>query len=160
MEVQIEDMQQQIPIDHGWVERMVKWTFHALGNPEGEVSIAFVDDSRMADLNQHYRKRQGSTDVLAFPMAEGEFGHITPGMWGDIVISVQCALEQSQERGNSLTEELGVLLIHGVLHLMGYDHEGVPQEEAKRMRALEAQLFNRAFGNTGIFRGEQAVAAQ
>jgi len=154
MEVQIEDIQQQIPIDHGWVERMTEWIFDALGRREGEVSIVFVDDFRMAELNQHYRKKQGPTDVLAFPMAEGEFGHITPEMWGDIVISVQRAMEQAKERGNSFMEELGALLIHGILHLMGHDHEGVSREEAEQMRTLEAQLFNRALGKTGISHGQ------
>lgn len=121
------------------------------------MSIVFLDDSRMAELNRQYLKREGSTDVLAFPMAEGEFGHITPGMWGDIVISVPRVLEQSTEFGLSVAQELGVLLIHGVLHLMGYNHEGVHLEVAERMRALEARLFDQAFGRSGIFKGQQAV---
>lgn len=160
MEVQIEDRQQLIPIDHGWVARVVEWIFDALGNREGEVSIVLLDDSQMAALNQEYRNREGSTDVLSFPMAKGEFGHLTPGMWGDIVISVQRALEQSREFGCSLSEELGVLLIHGVLHLMGHDHEGVHQEAAERMRALEARLFKKAFGETGAFSEQRALAPE
>ncbi|MBW2145628.1 MAG: rRNA maturation RNase YbeY [Deltaproteobacteria bacterium] len=158
MEVQIEDRQQLIPIDHGWVARVVEWIFDALGNREGEVSIVLLNDSQMAALNQQYRNQEGSTDVLAFPMATGEFGHLTPGMWGDIVISVQRALEQSHESGCSLSEELGVLLIHGTLHLLGHDHEEVHQEAAERMHALETRLFDKAFGERGTFSEHRAPA--
>ncbi len=138
--------------------RVVEWIFGALGNREGEVSIVFLDDFQMAELNQKYRNREGSTDVLSFPMAKGEFGHITPGMWGDIVISVQRALEQSREFGCSFSEELGVLLIHGVLHLMGHDHEGVHMEKAEKMRALEDKLFKEAFGEAGTLSEQRALA--
>jgi probable rRNA maturation factor len=142
------------------VERVVKWIFEALGNREGEVSVVFLDDSRMAELNREYLKRDGATDVLAFPMAEGEFGHITPGMWGDVVICAPRALEQSTELGFSIAEELGALLIHGVLHLMGYNHEGVHPEVAERMRMLEAQLFDQTFGKNGIFTGQGAMGSE
>lgn len=107
-----------------------------------ELSITFSDDQELADLNKTYRGKDGPTDVLSFSQLEGDE---TPGpntLLGDIVISVQTAEVQAEEFEVALEDELSRLLIHGILHLFGYDHEGVPEEEAAEMRALEEQLLS------------------
>jgi probable rRNA maturation factor len=76
----------------------------------------------MAALNRTYRGKTGSTDVLAFPMTEGRFGAVCPDLLGDVVISVETAARQARDRGRDVQGELALLLVHGILHLVGYDH--------------------------------------
>lgn len=90
-----------------------------------EVSIVLVDDVRMQELNRQYRGLDRPTDVMAFSQLEGD-GLQTPGsatVLGDVVISVDTAQRQADENAHSLDEELSLLLIHGTLHLLGYDDE-------------------------------------
>ncbi len=98
------------------------------------MSLLFVDDRAMGELNRRYLNRRGPTDVLAFPM--GDEGCLL----GDVVISVERAAAQAQRAGHSLEMELDVLLIHGLLHLMGYDHER-SRKEAESMRREERELL-------------------
>lgn len=98
-----------------------------------------TDDEEMADLNERFRGIGEPTDVLSFPMREGEFGDIAPHMLGDVVISVDTAQAMAQRAQCSLDEVLDLLLIHGILHLLGHDH-GEP-EEARSMEALTWQLL-------------------
>lgn len=107
---------------------------------EGELSILFTDDERIAELNHRYLKRQGPTNVLAFPMLSGSSPHLLSGMLGDVVISVDTALSESQELGEPLQRTVDRLLIHGILHLLGYDHEG-STKQALRMRREENRLM-------------------
>jgi probable rRNA maturation factor len=94
----------------------------------------------MRRLNARYRGSDRPTDVLAFPMREGAFAHLHPQLLGDLVISVETAQRQAQARHHSLAEELTHLLIHGTLHLLGYDHEVSPAD-ARLMRAKERELW-------------------
>ncbi|HAA89202.1 MAG: Endoribonuclease YbeY [Thermoanaerobacterales bacterium 50_218] len=111
---------------------------------EAEVSILFVDDTRMAELNKKYRGVEGTTDVLAFPMLEGEPGNLQipeeeEVLLGDIVISIPKAYEQAAACGNTFTAELVFLAVHGMLHLLGHDH--ATPEEAARMRQAERKVL-------------------
>jgi rRNA maturation RNase YbeY len=94
-----------------------------LDNPDGELSILVVDDAAMAELNQQYRNRRGPTNVLAFPMHEGEFSDLHPELLGDVVVSADTAAKEAEELGLSFDQRFDFLLVHGVLHLFGYDHE-------------------------------------
>ncbi len=76
----------------------------------------------MARLNRTHRGVEGPTDVLAFPLREGPLGRLTPELLGDVVISVESARRQGRETGTGLQAELALLLVHGILHLLGYDH--------------------------------------
>ena len=96
----------------------------------------------MRTLNQVWRNKDRATDVLSFPLREGRFLHIQPDMLGDIVISVPVAARQANEAGHSLTVELERLLVHGLVHLLGYDHEQ-GFTEARRMERKERQLLKR-----------------
>lgn len=101
------------------------------GYSGGEVSIAFVSNQQIKELNKKYRDKNEATDVLSFP--------IDDEMLGDIIISANRAQEQSEEYGHSLKRELAYLTVHGMLHLFGYDHHS--KEEKKEMRQKEERVL-------------------
>ncbi|MDX9786578.1 MAG: rRNA maturation RNase YbeY [Desulfobacterales bacterium] len=96
---------------------------NALDCPDGELSLLIVDDSGIAALNQQYLNRTGPTNVIAFPMREGEFSMVTPTLLGDVVISADTAQREAEAADIPMEDRFLALLIHGVLHLFGYDHE-------------------------------------
>lgn len=102
---------------------------------ESEVSITFVSNEKIKEINKEYRKKDSVTDVISFAMeelGEGEMALIgvdMPRVLGDIVISVSRAREQADEYGHSFMRELGFLAVHGFLHLLGYDHETTEDEK-------------------------------
>lgn len=107
--------------------------------PGAELSIALVGDGEMRRLNHDFRRVDRTTDVLAFPMdAPGAPG----GMLGDVAISLDTAARQAAARGHSAAHEVRVLLAHGTLHLLGYDHERSPAE-ARRMFRKQRSLIER-----------------
>ncbi|MFN8672104.1 MAG: rRNA maturation RNase YbeY [Candidatus Sericytochromatia bacterium] len=103
-----------------------------------EVSITFVDNEEIKDLNREYRNKDYATDVLSFPF-ENEFNLPINNILGDIIISLEKAKEQAEEYGHSFNRELGFLIVHGVLHLLGYDHETKEQEE--EMFSLQKKIL-------------------
>lgn len=113
---------------------------------KGELSVTFMDDAGIALLNEQFRNKKGATDVLSFPQHEGmEFPHMedenhTP-LIGDIVISVETAVRQAEEASHSLQKEITILLIHGILHLYGFDH--YEPEETEEMKALEEKTLTK-----------------
>lgn len=106
----------------------------ALGRRAAAVSLLVVDDPRMRELNRRWRRIDRATDVLSFPA-----GPSPEDLLGDVVISLPRAREQAGRFGVPLTRELRRLLVHGILHLLGYDHKGAA--ERRRMRALEEELL-------------------
>ena len=94
-----------------------------------DLAIAFVDDEAMAALNRRFRRKNKTTDVLTFPGDDG--GHL-----GDVVISLDQARRQAASEGHSLAAEVRYLLVHGILHALGYDHE----TDHGEMNALELEL--------------------
>ncbi|MDF0677131.1 MAG: rRNA maturation RNase YbeY [Nitrospira sp.] len=116
----------------------------AVGEPRSELSLELIGDGRMRRLNREYRKKDRTTDVLAFPIREAVMprGASPPTqMLGDVVISLPTAIRQAKEAGRSIDNELAMLLVHGVLHLCGYDHER-NQREAARMSRRERTLVH------------------
>lgn len=107
-----------------------------------ELSIAIVEITEMADLNATYRQKDGPTDVLSFPCDDPcpVTGPDEPVMLGDVVIAPEVAIAQAIEYGHTVEEELNLLLVHGVLHLMGYDHES--DDDAAVMQARERVLLD------------------
>ncbi|NLD61098.1 rRNA maturation RNase YbeY [Candidatus Sumerlaeota bacterium] len=89
---------------------------------EAEVSIAFVDDDEMRSLNKQYRGKDKTTDVLSFALSEGEDSAVMPDVIGDIIISLPVAARQAEEYDTTIDAEIARLLVHGTLHLLGYDH--------------------------------------
>lgn len=94
----------------------------------------------MRELNSLYRSKDKTTDVLAFSMRDGQYPNINPAILGDIVISLPTAGRQAKEKGHGIYDEIAILLIHGMLHLAGYDHEKGKKKEA-RMRRMEKKIL-------------------
>ena len=111
-----------------------------MGYPDGELSILIVDDPEIARLNNTYLGRSGPTNVIAFPMQNGSFGQINPNLLGDVVISIDTAGREAQDAGISVELRFDQLLIHGILHLIGFDHEKT-SEQAETMREKEEELL-------------------
>ena len=119
-----------------------------LGRPKAELSILLCDDAFIRDLNAQWRQKDEPTDVLSFAMGEGEGADVNPDLLGDIVISVETAARQGAGLGLTLDQEIRVLLVHGLLHLLGYDH--VDPADAPEMRAREGELLAVLGGGTGL----------
>jgi rRNA maturation RNase YbeY len=111
-----------------------------IGLPDAELSVLFIGDRAMRTLNRRYRGKDETTDVLSFSLREGRFPTIQPDMLGDIVISIPVALRQAGREGHSIAREIDRLLVHGLVHLLGYDHERGPRE-ARRMARKELALL-------------------
>ena len=94
-----------------------------MDSPDGELSLVLVDDLQITVINRDYLHRDRPTNVIAFPMREGPFGDITPGLLGDVVVSLETTAAEARNAGLSLTTRFCQLLVHGILHLFGYDHE-------------------------------------
>ena len=109
-----------------------------------EISVVFVDNAQIRKLNAQYRNKDMETDVLSFPMGENgvyDINHSTGAkILGDIVISMEKAVEQAERFGHSLEREVGYLTAHSMLHLLGYDHEKGGIEKV-RMREKEEQVM-------------------
>jgi probable rRNA maturation factor len=120
-------------------------------HPAAELSMVLVDSAAMADLHMRWMDLPGPTDVMSFPMDELEPGgrpdspEPGPAMLGDIVLCPEFAEQQAANAGHSLGQELALLTVHGVLHLLGYDH-AEPDEE-KEMFALQGQLLEEWVAN-------------
>jgi probable rRNA maturation factor len=113
-----------------------------LGCRESELSILLLDDDEMHRLNRQYLSRDHPTNVLAFAMGEGEDRHLNPSVLGDVVVSTETAEREARQRGVSLKEEMALLLAHGILHLLGYDHED-DQKAAAVMEAKQSEVLTR-----------------
>ncbi len=133
----------KINIDSLYIEGKILKVMDALDCHNHEVSILFTGDPEIQKLNLEFRGIDHPTDVLSFPQEEG------PSLpraiiLGDVVVSLDTAQAQAKEHELSLHEEITLLLIHGILHLLGYDHE-ISELEDKKMRVKTRELFNLVF---------------
>ncbi len=138
----------QDKVDVADLEEVVRRTLAKEGLRSAALTLVITDDDRVRELNRAYRGVDATTDVLSFPMQEGEPipGESEPYL-GDVVIAFPVAQEQAQAYGHSVQEELRLLTVHGVLHLLGYDHE-TPEEEA-RMWARQEEILGKAYVGPG-----------
>jgi probable rRNA maturation factor len=124
--------------DRGLLARRARALLRALGHARSELSLALVDDAAMTALNGAHRGKPRPTDVLSFSLVEGIHADRRGALLGDVVIDVEQAARQARRARRGLDAELARLLIHGVLHLLGHDHER--EDDARRMRAEERRL--------------------
>ncbi len=150
VKVIISNDQKEVKIPSG-IRLLIRRCCHAVLEEEGftdnaEVSVRFVDNETIHALNREYRNVDRETDVLSFPLGEnGEYDtNLDTGakLLGDIVISVEKAVEQSEMYNHTLQREIGFLTVHSMLHLLGYDHEDGGIEEV-RMREKEETVLTK-----------------
>ncbi|MCE4956148.1 rRNA maturation RNase YbeY [Macrococcoides caseolyticum] len=116
---------------------------------DAEVAVSFVDEEEIQQINKTYRNKDSVTDVISFALEEGEDEDFempdAPRVLGDIIICVKRAIEQAEEYGHSFERELGFLSVHGLLHLLGYDH--MNEADEKKMFGRQDEILN-AYGLT------------
>ena len=131
------------PVSDECLADAIRATLSRHRTPEAQISVALVDDPCIAELNQTYLHHQGPTDVLAFDLrdaVENETANVTPGLLdGEIVVSVDTAAREAQARGHGLDAELALYVVHGALHLLGYDDRA--EADAARMHAVEDEIL-------------------
>jgi probable rRNA maturation factor len=141
--------QRRIPLAVGPLTSFCEQVRRELGFPEESVTVCFVSDPAIARMNRKFRGKQGPTDVLSFPAhrsrAQGarllRTGQTTPGHYvGDIVISPETARRYARRRSHGLASELRVLILHGMIHLAGFDHENDSGEMIQLERRLRRRL--------------------
>jgi probable rRNA maturation factor len=123
--------QEVVPVDRRRVREVVRAVLDGEGKADAEISLAFVDNPTIHTLNNRYLDHDEPTDVLSFPLSE-------PGakrLAGELVVGAEVAQAQAQERGHDVQQELTLYVIHGLLHLCGYDDK--TEEAARAMRARE-----------------------
>jgi probable rRNA maturation factor len=140
MVVQIDNKQSNHRLSKKRLRQTAKVILNALDCPDAELSILIVDDQQIAQLNHQYLNHEGPTNVIAFSMRQGRFSDITPNLLGDVVISADTAHREAQSAGISMQDRFDQLLIHGTLHLLGYDHEKTGAE-ARKMEKKTKELL-------------------
>jgi probable rRNA maturation factor len=142
MKVWIRNLQKPTPLDLKKFRKIAKSILTDLALPDAEVSISFVDDLQIQELNRRYLGRDKPTNVLAFSMRDGEFVSLHPHLLGDVVISVDTARRQSKRFGLNEMETIILLMIHGILHLLGHEHEGT-KKGAREMTLKQKELLQK-----------------
>jgi len=142
----VSNLQEEVALDSELIDFLIPVIEEVLRGEgygeEAEVSLVFVNDSYIRDLNLQYREIDSPTDVLSFSMLEGESFQEewdAEVLLGDVVISLQAAVRQAEEYGHGIRREVAYLAIHGVLHLLGYDH--LKEEDRQAMRKKEEEIL-------------------
>ena len=112
-----------------------------MGYPDSELSVVIVGDRSIRRLNRQYLGRDKATNVISFAMREGLFAGVNPEVLGDVVISAVTCAREADDGGISFPSRLHFLLLHGILHLVGYDHERNGETEAKKMEKKEREII-------------------
>jgi probable rRNA maturation factor len=124
------------------LKKVAERILSALGCPEGtELSISIVGDRSIRRINREYLAKDHPTNVISFSQQEGDGSGMAPDMLGDVIISAETSAREAEQGGLQPFDRLSFLLLHGILHLCGYDHERSGESEAARMEKKEAELF-------------------
>ncbi|MBE0575090.1 MAG: rRNA maturation RNase YbeY [Desulfuromonadales bacterium] len=142
MKIAIENRQSKQQIRKVPLRKAARKILSVSGCPDAQLSILIVDDVMIQEINRDYLGKDRPTNVISFAMQEGEGAGVQPDLLGDVVISAETAARDAGEAKTSFESELFFLLLHGILHLLGYDHERGTQAEAKRMEAREREIFS------------------
>lgn len=144
MKVLVKNLHRDLKIDVRSIRKKAEAILSDLSEENSELSVLFVDDEEMHKMNREYRGMDRPTDVLSFSMGEGEGAEINSWLLGDVIISLDTASRQAEEKGHDFIKEILILLTHGILHLLGYDHEKSP-EYAEKMRQKEKEILDNIF---------------
>ena len=141
MPVTIRNHQRLFKVDLSRIRKSAKRLLKEMDCEDKAIGLLLVDDNEIQKLNNAYLDRNKPTNVLSFAMTEGEFGNVNPQVLGDIVISVQTAYRDALIGHIDLMDEVDFLIIHGLLHLLGHDHENTSVEKAAKMTGCQRELF-------------------
>lgn len=139
--VKIKNLQRKVKVNTSVLKKIAARILEIEGLSETELSLVLVNDRRIEEINRRYRHQDGPTDVIAFRMADGLYAELNTYLLGDIVISVETALSQAAKFRRTAAEELCLYLIHGILHLEGYDDQ--QPEERKRMWRRQRRIMDK-----------------
>jgi len=139
MMIEVVNRQRKVVLDGEHWEKSTAKALKVVPAKGAGVTVAFVSDRAMRELNRRWRGNGGTTDVLSFPAGQDEFEKVEGLRLGDVVISVEQAARQAEEHGLSFEREVAQLILHGLLHLCGYDHE----TDKGEMNRLELRLRRR-----------------
>ena len=148
MKIWIRSQQKHILSDSRKIRKAGQKILAELALPDAELSILLVNDAQIRELNRRYLQRDKPTNVLAFPMRKGEYATLHPHLLGDLVISVETAQRQSKRFGLNPMQMIILLMVHGILHLIGYEHEGA-KKGAREMAIKQKELFQKC-QNIGV----------
>jgi probable rRNA maturation factor len=141
MSISIQNRQKQHKVALGRLRRDLKRLLKELDCEGSKISLLLVDDDQIREINKHHLQRDRPTNVISFAMTEGAFGDVNPEILGDIVLSTETAARDALTGHLDFMDEVEFLLIHGLLHLLGYNHENVGSDEAEKMKNGEQELF-------------------
>ncbi len=141
MSILIENRQKKLSLDLKRIRHIMSEILNYVDRNDNEISLLFVDNEEIRSLNKRYLNRDYPTNVISFSLTDGQHGNINPHVLGDIVISVEKAIEDAEEADIELNDEIDFLMIHGVLHLLDYNHEDTSETEAIKMDKKEKELF-------------------
>lgn len=140
MQIHIDNRQSRYTVDQEKIRKKATTLLKALACPEAELSILIASEDEIARLNSLYLDRSGPTNVISFPMREGSFSEINPNLLGDVVICLETARKEAAAAGIDMELRANQLLVHGILHLFGYDHEQSATAAAD-MERMEKELL-------------------
>ncbi len=140
MSVLIRNRQKNQKLDIREIRKFTQGVLDYLGLNSKELSLVLMSDSQITQINRDYLGRDKPTNVISFSMAEGEFCGPETGLLGDVIVSVDTAFRHAAQSGEVPDDEVLYLIIHGILHIVGYDHE--TGEERRKMRKKEAEIFS------------------
>ncbi|MBU1044341.1 MAG: rRNA maturation RNase YbeY [Candidatus Omnitrophica bacterium] len=138
--INIKNLQKKIKINSRKLKTLANNVLKSQGIVSGELSVALADDPQIRDLHKRYLNKNTATDVLAFRMADGEFGKINPQILGDVILSVETAQTQAMKLNLSIESEINLYLIHGILHLLGFSDK--TKSGYAQMKKMQEELMN------------------
>jgi probable rRNA maturation factor len=144
MEILFRNAQRKYKINRTRLIGHIETIMAELNQADSEISIMLVNDAKIKQLNRDYRDKNAATDVLAFPQDEDAVNDNGGPLLGDVVVSVETSRRQAKEHCLSGDEEIILLIIHGTLHLLGYDHDRSAQEKRK-MQSMTQKIFGLIF---------------
>jgi probable rRNA maturation factor len=140
MPVAIQNRQRTVKIQTPLIKKRLQQLLVFVGCADAELSVVFANDTLMQALNRTYRHKDQTTNVLAFPQPPAEPGEADSALLGDVIVSLPAAAREARVLRQSLEDRVLYLLIHGILHLLGYDHEG-SEDEGQRMAVREQEIL-------------------
>ena len=141
MPIALHNRQKKVRIDTIRLRADIKKLLRLLDLKNHEIDVQIVDDAAIREINRDYLNRDRPTNVISFAMHEGPGGGLHPEILGDIVISAETAERDAKTGDLDVMEEMEFLVIHGLLHLIGYNHENTSDAETQKMKAKEQELF-------------------